>query len=622
MSRELKKHNAMRRLGHLFLLKGVAHLVLALAVLMAYANTLPHPFVYDDHAQIVENPNIQSLSRLGYHFQTSHKIGGFEDVENYAYRPLFWTGLALDYLLWGLNPFGYHLTNVALHFLNAAQVLVVMMATFENRILSLIVALLWALHPVHTEAVNLPSAKTVLLYALFYLLSLILFLKGTDAKDRRQFPWIVGALMAFVLSLLSYEMAVTLPAVALLLDTARAKRQGRPIGTTIRRHAPIHLLFLLSLAAYLLIRHVMLPGTGPPATGTVQGLWPRLLRVPVIVMADLSLLAFPRSLSIHRSVSIPRPQSFFDPVILGSMLFIVLLGLALARLAKDCDAPLWGMGWFLLIESSVLNIIPIYRVGAERFLYLPSAGFLAAVVFGLGRAVERLEVSRPRVKWRGYAACFCLVTVILYGLRVIVRNRDWRDDMSLLQATVAASPTSLLALRNLGDAYIKTGQLPLAEQTFLRAVNLEPASPWTYYGLGLVYQRQGRLDRALAEWQRALQIIPRYVKARLALGTVYLQQGKLAQGISELEEAARTAPEIAETHHNLGVGYLLIKRPDQAVNALGKAVALDPTNAMFHHVLGLAYRQAGKPDLATTAFAKARSLDPASAGTPLHPSLR
>ena len=580
-----------------------AYVVLALAVAVVYSNALGHSFVYDDHLQIVQNPNIRSLSGLKIHFQAPHKVvGPFEEVENYPYRPLFWISLAIDYFAWGLRPFGYHLTNVALHGLNALLVFAVLVAALQARLLSLLTALLWALHPVHTEVVNPPSTRVVLLYALFYLLSLILFLRGTEPQKRNRLPWLVAAFLAFAFSLLSYEMAVTLPAVALLLDAARATRRGTPLGATVRGHAPFHLMFFTALLVYLLLRHLMLPTTGSPAAGLAHGLWPRVLRVPVILAADLSLLAFPKSLSIHRTAAIPRPHSLFEPDVLGSVLLLVLIGIALARMTRHCDVPSWGMGWFLLIESSVLNIVPIYRVAAERFLYLPSVGFLIAAVFSVGTLADRLALSRPQMRWRRHAACLCGAVVLLYSLRVIVRNRDWRDDVSLFRATVAASPGSLLAYLNLGAAYVESGQLALAEQAFSRAIELKADYAAAYYGLGLVYQRQGKLDRALAEFQRALAFNPRYVKAHLGLGAIYLQQGDLSRGIAELEATAEMTPSRAKVHHNLGLGYLKLGKTDQAITALQRAVELDPTNAAFYHTLGLAFQQAGKPDPARSAF--------------------
>ncbi|MBI3780731.1 MAG: hypothetical protein HY278_06720, partial [candidate division NC10 bacterium] len=388
--------------------RSAAYLVLALTIGLAYGNSLKNSFVYDDHLQIVQNPNIKSLSGLRTYFQAPHKVvGPYEDVENYPYRPVFWVSLALDYFIWGVRPFGYHLTNVALHMLNAFLVFTLLLASLQARVLSFVTALLWALHPVHTEVVNSPSTRVVLLYALFYLLSLIFFLRGTDQARCNQLPWLVGGFIAFPLSLLSYEMAVTLPAIALLLDAARAKRSGTPIGASIRRNVPVHLVFLLSLIAYLVLRYLALPVSAPRGAGFAQGLWPRLLRVPSILTADLSLLAFPRSLSIHRSVSIPHPHSIFELDVLGSVLSIVLIALALGRLAKHCDGPLWGVAWFLLIESSVLNLVPIYRVAAERFLYLPSVGFLIAIVFAAGNLIDRLKSSRPQVKWSWYAAYLC-----------------------------------------------------------------------------------------------------------------------------------------------------------------------------------------------------------------------
>lgn len=549
-------------------------LLLLAPMALAYASALSNGFVYDDHFEIAHNPRIRSLQDLTTYFVRPVKQGSItEQTSQYHYRPLLWLSFLVDYKLWGLRPFGYHLTSVLLHLINAGLLYLLLFRLFQTRSLAFASSLLWGLHPVHTDAVTWISGRPFTLSCSFALFALLLFHTSQEQQGRRKGAAAAGSAACVGLALLSYEAAISLPAIALLLDWAKARREGRTWRPSLA-----HLLLWGVLAAYILLRFTIVPVGKSVSTwaGITDQLGTRLLRTPGLILVYLKLLALPLRLSPDHSPEIPRPTAVWEATVwVPIILLVALVGLAW-RMRQRSWVPLVGLVWFGLALAPVANLLPIYKLIAERFLYLPSVGISLAAVAGCKVALDRSLQQYPGYPWRRAVTVILALFIAGYGLRVSLRNRDWRDDVTLFLAAVEASPQSPQSYANLGRAYLMNSQYQPAEQAYRQAIALKPDFAHAFFGLGLAYQGQGQPGQAIAALQRAVELNPRYAGFHVGLGTAYLRAGS----------------------------------PDSAIAELHAALALNPASAEAHYILGLTYQRAGKSDLAQAAFEKARSIDP------------
>ena len=428
-------------------------MVLAFAV---YAPNLTNEFAMDDAYNVQSNERLRDLSRVHEFFITAWggHAGGYETrINSNYYRPLSELSFALDYALYGLEPAGFHLTNNLLH--AAASVLVLILCVYlgvEQRS-SLFAAALFAVHPVHSEAVNLVTYRTELLTSLCALLGLLAYL-GMSASWRR--TWLVT--LFYAIGLLCKETIVTLPAWLMILEFRRTRR--------VRDLLTFATPFALVLMGYFLIRLTLLAPSevrffnqeGTLLAGSVMAIYATYVR----------LLFIPWPLSPFYDWGIlPPAASWLElSVSVGVALYLcsLALGVGCWRRRPIVAAGTW---WWLIGLIPFFHIIPLPVGAAERFLYMPSVG-AAVVVGGLGPMV--LE----RVSSRAALLC-CAVIIVALGSLTVLRTFDWKDDETLLMATMNDFPDAVNAPMALGELYCARGDLPSAHRAFTETDRRIPA---------------------------------------------------------------------------------------------------------------------------------------------------
>jgi len=622
---------------------------LCAAVLAAYWNALGNDFMSDDHVQIVENPGIRTVSGLTKYLHTPHKVHRWQRtlLEQEFYRPVFWLSLALDWLLWKTDPFGYHLTNLLLHMANACLLYRLLVLLLPRTPIAALATLLWALHPIQTEAVGYVSGRVAAVAAFFLLAGLLAWLR-TSGMDRgpTRVLWLGMTGVSFFMALLSYEIAVTYPLLVLWIEwyRGRASEPPQPIFPQRIRWSEAAML-LIPLAIYAALRLAVAPlGKDVLGAESVGGIGSRLAMVLLTLITYLRLLLLPVRLSFDWSNSVNPPTTIADLSFWRQMAF---LGAALwaATRMRAVSRPAWfGIGWFGLTLLPVSNLIPLYSVLAERYLYLSSAGFCVMLVAAVAAAVERLPgTARTRASPSILPALVASVA-LAYGWRTAVRNADFRDDHTLASATLAATPESFLghywfaqwykdqgqyetardylltvikvkpsfapAHGTLGQVYEELGRDDLAREAYQQAVSLQPSGWLGHFKLGLLYQRHGEPEEALAELDRAVRHKPDSADALNALAAARLQTGDLEVASLLIERVLALEPNNAIGHANLGVLHVRRGQPDLALRAFEAAAAADPTLATAHYNLAILYRQLGQPEQAAAAFRRAGQLDP------------
>lgn len=460
--------------------KRIFHILILIGVTIAlYTNSLAGQFVWDDRSVISDLPN--SPAQL---FAGTLKVFG---VDYGYYRPLSRFSLWLDRALWNTKPIGYHLTNTILHL--ACVIALYGLAVFGfGPGYGFITALVFSTLAVHTENVAFISGRMDILAALFIFLSIVLY--AALAEKHRLGGVILAALFA-ALALLAKESAVVYPLLGLIFVMARY-----PTGQRLGRILDIALAGVIALAVYLLLR-LTLAGYvahAPPAAGLLM----RLRLVPQTLALYLQLLIAPVNLNARHdlySTGFVWARDLALPLAL--LVFISAVVIAVRRRNYFF---LLGYLWFLAAVLPVLNIIPLRgAVVAERFLYLPSAGF-ALMLADLFLAAD--------LKWRVPARLILLLIIAGNAYCTLKRNPVWHDEKTFFHCMAEQSPHSALARHNLGYAYYREGDLARAEAEYQKAIEINPLYPEPHATLGDVYYRTGRLPEALKEYETYLKLYP------------------------------------------------------------------------------------------------------------------
>ncbi|MBI3076683.1 MAG: hypothetical protein HYY85_06810, partial [Deltaproteobacteria bacterium] len=346
-----------------------------LITVAAYLNTFPNPFVWDDRSLILGNERIRAWRNLGAIFSHTIPLGPlFGGTPSQAYRPLYELALAVDYALWGTTPLGFHLTNVLLHLANVVLLLRLLCGFVPPWPAACTVGL-WAVHPILTEAITLVSARNHLLFALFVLAGLLLWRRGCATDTRHPWRWLIAGGACMTAGLLSHELAISFPLLALLVHAAGGPERPLGVRGALAARAPAYAGLLLVAGAYLGLRLTVLPLGGPLRPGALlENLGPRLLFLPQLFTTYLGFILVPLHLSLDHGSAVRFPTSVLEPGVLGTGLFLVVLGTAAWRVRHRTWLPLLGLLWFAIALLPVSNLLPFYAVIGERYLYLPAAG--------------------------------------------------------------------------------------------------------------------------------------------------------------------------------------------------------------------------------------------------------
>jgi len=460
--------------------------LIALASIGLYANTLGNAFLWDDKFLIVQNPHIQSLHHLPSLFASDFSAPSDVHGKSGYYRPATMVSYAADYVIWGMNPRGFHLTNVLVHALNAGLVYALTFLLFRDRLASALAGLIFVLHPIHTESVAWVSGRTDLLCASFLLLAFLSFARISCSIGWRQTAHRFASPLLFLFALWSKETAIVLPVLLLSYDGYF----GPKVPPSYRGKR--HVIYWIVAALYLLSRVLVLGGVGP-AMHRDRTLYIAFLTTVKISGLYLKHLFYP--IPLNAELDMALPASLFEVPVLLSLLAGVALVVALLRTAKTSKSVSFGM---LL---PVLQLIPLQEWVAERFLYLPSIGFVVVLSGLLSRAY--------RLTSRHWAKTLMVVgiTVLMAMCACIIkeRNRDWKDEITLYSATIRDAPDSPRAHYNLGTIYLGQKQYDRAIPLLRQATHLRPGYVQALYNLACAHALKGEKKSAMQALRQAVR---------------------------------------------------------------------------------------------------------------------
>lgn len=501
------------------------------------------PFVFDDELAIAQNPAIRQLRPLTPFLAN-------RDQMPTSGRPLAAYSLALNYAWGGLEPFGYHLTNVILHLAAGLALFAWLsrlwttwgpMAPARAGAMAWGVAALWLVHPLQTEVVHYVVQRTEILMGLCLLLTLYCSTRALAAPAGGGW-WRAGAIAACGLGMLSKESMVVAPLLVALYD--RTVVSGS-FARAWRQHAPLHVglaLTWLPLAALVALN----PHSWSVGSHLLNP-WRYALTQSGVIAHYLRLAVWPHPLCIDYG-DWPIARSFGDvapsAALLAAGLALTGLGVAQRRMAG-----FWA-AWVVLLLAPTSSVLPIAtEVAAERRMYLPLVGLLVLVVRGLWRAAALLG-PQPRRQWRVAMAC----TVVLLGpltMGTLQRGRLYTDTVALWQDAVRTRPGNARAHNNLGVALQRAGALDEAAHHFRETLRLG-ADAQAANNLGVVLMQQGDLEQAQRLFRRALQAHPDSASAHYNLGCALAKQGRFVEAIAAYRAALALQPDDVEARFNLG----------------------------------------------------------------------
>src|SRR5947199_9776675 len=556
--------------------------LIALVTFAAFLPVLQNQFVdWDDQRNFLDNHHYRGLGWTHLRWMWTTHLG--------HYIPLTWMTLGLDYLLWGMNPVGYHLTNLLLHAANAVVFFFVVRRLLTRALSSPserghalalsagFASLVFAIHPLRVESVAWATERRDVLSGLFYLLTILMYLRAREREERGR-GWYWLSVAAFVLALLSKSMVVNLPIVLLILDVYPLRRLGGAVGWW---SAPARRVYVEKIPFVLLA-----------AAASAIALMAQLSHdtmVPVVRLSALGRLAvsmYGLSFYLWKTVAPmnlsplyelpPTVNPWAPPFIVNYGVVVAITAIVLALRRRVPGLPAARVAYIVVL----LQVLGIFQSGpqiaADRYTYLAGLGW--AILAGAGllscwRSSRRSKTGTPAT-WLLAGIAFCVVV----GLGVLTWNQVqvWHDS----------------------------------EKLWSHAAGIDPRSPVGQYSWGLALAQEGKLTEAIEHYTTALRIKPDYADAHINLGIALAQQGKLAEASEHYQQALHFKPDSAEAHANWGLALADRGKLAEAIDHYRQALQIKPESAEVHIIWGTALADRGRLAEASEHYRQALQIQP------------
>ena len=628
-----------------------AFLIIAIISAAFYASSINNDFQYDDVVYVTENQHIRYMKNIPAFFTHPEYLTSLGHKAHY--RPLVAVSYALNYAIGGLNPAGYHVVNLLFHIGNAYLLFLIVQTMIGSRrdrvdrpvgtdvgtsvgtdvdvgtdlqvcpqsmdrpeglslrlslqdvasYIALASALIFAVHPFNSEAVNYITARSSLMSGFFYLLSFYCWVKfrshsrrrrdrpsglsagggqtlravptgildrpvgadvetavdvGTDLQvcpqsmDRpsglslqmslRDVASYIASLLAFILGLLTKEVVITLPAVLWLYDLyGFSRNSSRRTLLNWRAYLP-YLPFLLIMAVPIIARGIYSGRVIPHFKRDVAS---QIYTVIPVLARYLKLLFLPTGLTIVHDVEIYKSLLYLPVILSAGILLLLVLNAVYLFLMEGVVWRLLSffMIWFFVTLLPII-IFPLNRIMQENRGYISGIGFAILIGILLGRLMDNSQRSR-------LAYGLLVILIVLYGTGTVYRNTVWKDGVTLWTDAMEKSPYEPLTYNNLSVAYKRRGDYEGAKEVLYRGIRLSPGEWLLHYNLGNVYTGTGELDLALNEYDRAMRLNPSMPMVYNSMGYVRLLRGEVKEAINLIHVAIDKKKDYAPAHYNM-----------------------------------------------------------------------
>jgi tetratricopeptide (TPR) repeat protein len=594
-----------------------------------------HEFLrYDDPIYVVENPNLRES--LG----AESLWRAFREPYETNWIPLTWISLQADYALYGAEPAGYLLTNVALHAASAVLLFLALARMTGATWRPAFVAAVFAVHPLHVESVAWVSERKDSLSGLFFMLALLAYARYAEGPRLARH---LTVLFAFLLGLLAKPMLVTLPGVLLLLDYWPLGRLRDERGSAWPDPGRVRIalleklpLFVLAAAASV-VTFVVQSEAGAMEHGDALPFGVRLPNASIAAVAYLQDTLWPVGLAVFYPH--PGDATSLGLAAVATALLLAITGAA-AYAAPRRPYLLVGWLWYLGMLLPVIGLVQVgMQARADRYMYLPLVGLCIAAAWG---ASDLARGPRARA-----ALALAATGIVLACAGVAWRQvAFWRDTETLYRRATSVTRDNFLAHHGLGSELLARGASAAALAHFREAVRVKPRWPGAHIGLADALLAEGQYEAAILAYERGLRVGPRHTRghiqlaralagagrsreaigrarhaltlaegreraeAHAVLGAALMEAGDLDTALQELESAQELDPELAEAHAQCGLVLLRLQRPAEAERALRRAIELGLAIPDLYAGLGDAAHQQGHSADALHHYRTALDLDP------------
>jgi Flp pilus assembly protein TadD len=613
----------------------------SITTILVYLPALQNGFVaWDDNLFVYKNSDIASISlkSLKWMFTTFHAT---------LWLPLTWLSHAVDYAVWELNPMGHHLTSIIFHGLNTFLVVILVThLTYSGKsslnliranyareqystlssseknnplydtsiIAGAVTGLLFGLHPLNVETVAWVSERKNVLYSFFFLLSIFSYLKYTsvhlhDPADTRFFPFIAKSsaktyyclcLLFFILSIMSKPMAVTLPAVLIILDfyplqRLKFKSEFRSNRKALIEKIPFFMLSIVTAVITVIANR----------SAMMEFDWHLLGKR--ILLALRSIFFYPVKLLWPANLAplypYPPDISIFNPEYSGALL--LFLGITVFCIYIWRKHKVWLTVWsyYLVTLSPVVGVIQSGpQAAADRYIYMPGLGSMLMIGLLISFLWEKSVAKNREIIFKKVFVAVLSILIIVLSFITVKQIKVWHDSLTLWNHELRLYPDYPRAILQRGEAFFELGDFKNALAHYHKAIKLAPDLSFGYYDLGITYLMLGDYRNAILNFNKAIELDPDDKQSYNDRGLAY------SLAIKEANRAIQSNPEYANAYFNRGFTYELLGDYSQASKDYQKTIELNPDDAEALLHSGNVYLKLGNNQLAVKDFQAAARL--------------
>jgi tetratricopeptide (TPR) repeat protein len=517
----------------------------------------------------------------------------FTNFETSNWHPLTWISLMLDVEMGG-SPGTFHLHNLILHIANTLLLFWLLTALTGCNWRSGVVAALFAVHPLHVESVAWIVERKDVLSTLFWLVTLLFYLRYVKGPSKARYGFIVAA---FILGLMAKSMLVSLPLVLLLLDYWPLKR-SEPPKKLIFEKLPLFVLSAASCAVTLAAQWGVIAG------GDRIPLETRLSNALVSYIIYLRKMVWPTDLGIQY----PYERDLSPLLVAISVLLFIGISVLVIRLAKRAPYLIVGWLWYIVTLVPVIGIVQVgVQPMADRYTYIPLLGPFIIIVWGVWQLLGLDEQSKDR---RAAVGASTAVIVIALSWMAHGQAGHWRDSETLFARALEVNPENAVAHNGLADLLARQGRVEEATPHYEEAVRIEPHSNYARGKLAAIQVRAGRMEQAVKLYREAVSVAPNDARLRIKLATLLAGLGEHEEAEALFSEALSQEPGQAVDYANHAVALTRLGRSEAAVAAYDAALEIDPDLLMAHRGLAGLLTSMDRLDRAVYHMRRVVDLDP------------
>ncbi len=578
------------------------------------------PFISDDISKIVDNPDVKSINSGFDKFVFSYATSPKNFRHNDPSRPIVYFSFAVNYVLDGINPFGYRLFNLIIHILNGILCFfivkeIMFILRLPWMIVSIASSLIFAVHPANVNVVAYVYSRSDALATLFYLASILSFARSDNNKLLSK-----ASIFLFFLALFSKQIAVTLPVIILLYDLCfTSKFDLKDLIKQRRKHYP----YWLTLILYICFRYLYLGGIGDLEARETINRYFYLATQPSVILKYLTMTLIPHGFSFDHNIS-PLTSIWNLKSLVPLTIILSIWGYLLTKTFRRSEY-IWviltfGFSWFLVTLLPTSSIFPTTNVFVENRMYLAGIGIslIAAYVINSLKSysfpmLALVVLTLSALTWNRnqiYKDPILIEEEILSKYPDHPRSNNnlallLRDDVRaehLLKKAIAAKPDYADAHSNLALLYYKRKEHEKSILEYNLAVSLNPRLYNAWFNLGNIYANMKDFSRSEEHYLKAIQENSQYYQAYVNLGLLYSSTQQTDKAKTCFLKAIEIKPDYVESYINLGILLASLKKFEEAEGYLVKAVLIDPKNAYAHINLGNLYQIENKKSQAKSEF--------------------